>query len=96
MENYFYTKRRFIKFCNKVKGTATYVTPFMDVQDICQLDLDGLNDVCVDDIVEDGYILSDITYKANAVNKKGQVSIKVFVNDASEWIDMYINPVKED
>lgn len=82
---YFYTVKKFASFCDREKRTAEFIPPYLDVQDICQLGLDGLNEVCLDDVVSGGEMLSDIAYQANDV-KDGKVSIKVFVADADEWL----------
>jgi hypothetical protein len=56
----------------------------LSVHDL-QGSIDDLNDTLTDDVVEDGYLLSGMSYKFVAVAKDGTATVEVSA-DASEWM----------
>ena len=66
MSEYKYTKQEFVKLIDN-DDFVTWETNPIDVQTLAELGIEGLNEIACDDIVEDGYLLEDISYVAKEV-----------------------------
>lgn len=56
----------------------------LDFYDIMSMFINDVNEILVDDIVEDGYLLEGIQYRVAGVNEEGRMTIEV-VASAAEY-----------
>ena len=85
-----YTNEEFLKLIDK-DNFAEWETNPISVQTLCELGIEGLNEVACDDIVEDGYLLEDIGYDAKEV-KDGEVIIGAR-GHAGSWKEAHCCPI---
>lgn len=78
------TRKEFLEFCDLEALTAkfTFKVDFHDL--LCMGGIGALNDL-LEEEVEDGHRLMDLSYEAVSATKN-QIEIEVFVADISEWL----------
>ena len=82
--SYKYTKEEFRKLINMDDFTVEFTSNPIDIQELCNMGYDGLNEICVDDVVDDGYLLEDLTLTADSV-VDGKLVINVTAH-AETWL----------
>lgn len=70
-------------------GVATYAVSGFSVEDLACLspgDLVQLHEICTDDILDDGHLLTDISYRFLSVDRESGTATILVRADASEWL----------
>lgn len=80
------SRKEFLQFCDLKAGTAKF-TIEVDFHDLYNMEgIGGLNEK-LDEEVEDGHRLMDLSFDAIGLKQKNVVIVEVFVADISEWLD---------
>ena len=82
--SYKYTKEAFRKLINMDDFTVEFTSSPIDIQELSNLGIDGLNERCVDDVVDQGYLIEDITLTADSI-VDGEVVVKI-TGHAETWL----------
>jgi hypothetical protein len=81
------SRENFIKNCVVKEKTAAYVVSGIEVKDLVGT-YDELNSFLVDTIIEDGYLLGDVSYRfvPSLYSTNGTAKIEVFVGDLTDYL----------
>ena len=81
---YKYTKEEFRKLINMDDFTVEFTSNPVGIQEMCNMGFDGLTESCIDDTVDDGYLIEDVTFEADSV-VDGKVVVKI-TGHAETWL----------
>ena len=80
--DYKYKEKDFLALIEE-DDTVTYTSHPISIEHLATIGIEGLNEMCCDDIVEDGHLLEDISYSAKSI-EGGDVVVEATAH-AGTW-----------
>ena len=80
------SRKEFTNNCLNADGSATYQVSGVEIEDILG-DMENLNDLLVDQVIEDGYLLEGVSYKfVGRASDDGTTTIQVDIESVQKWL----------